>query len=145
LGAPNRPPISISCPESKGGPAFIQTRSALLSEKEVRPEHFRARYYKRSSAFFQKSIKPNLFRKHYFLMSCEPIRAGVISMLKPDLAKWNQSLDDLFRLTLGAAHQDMDAGSGWHFKGKVWCVHSTTPGLHAKINGYGAYDGCAKK
>lgn len=25
-------------------------------------------------------------------------------MLKPDLAKWNQSLDDLFRLTLGAAH-----------------------------------------
>lgn len=37
-------------------------------------------------------------------------------------------------------HQDMDVGSGWYFKGKVWRVPSTTPGLHAKINWYGAYD-----
>ncbi len=37
-------------------------------------------------------------------------------------------------------HQDLDRGYGWHFCGKTWNVPSTTPGLHAKINWYGAYD-----
>ena len=37
-------------------------------------------------------------------------------------------------------HQDLDKGYGWHFSGKAWNVPSTTPGLHAKINWYGAYD-----
>lgn len=37
-------------------------------------------------------------------------------------------------------HQDLDKGYGWYFKGKTWNVPSTTPGLHAKINWYGAYD-----
>jgi len=37
-------------------------------------------------------------------------------------------------------HQDMDSGYGWYFKGRRWLVPSTTPGLHAKINWYGAYN-----
>jgi transposase len=37
-------------------------------------------------------------------------------------------------------HQDMDSGCGWYFKGRRWLVPSTTPGLHAKINWYGAYN-----
>ena len=37
-------------------------------------------------------------------------------------------------------HQDTDEGYGWYFKGQRWYVPSTTPGLHAKINWYGAYD-----
>jgi transposase len=37
-------------------------------------------------------------------------------------------------------HQDVDLGYGWYYKGKRWYIPSTTPGLHAKINWYGAYD-----
>jgi transposase len=37
-------------------------------------------------------------------------------------------------------HQDMDSGYGWYFKGRRWLVPSTTPGLHARINWYGAYN-----
>lgn len=37
-------------------------------------------------------------------------------------------------------HQDMDTGYSWSTKGKVDWVHSTSPGLSAKLNWYGAYD-----
>jgi transposase len=37
-------------------------------------------------------------------------------------------------------HQDLDQGRGWYFKGKRWRIPSTTPGLHAKINWYGAFN-----
>lgn len=37
-------------------------------------------------------------------------------------------------------HQDLDAGYGWAPKGERFCIPSTSPGLSAKINWYGAYD-----
>lgn len=37
-------------------------------------------------------------------------------------------------------HQDLDVGYGWSIKGQPWLIPSTTPGLHSKINWYGAYD-----
>lgn len=37
-------------------------------------------------------------------------------------------------------HQDMDHGYGWAPVGRPHRVASTSPGLHAKINWYGAYD-----
>jgi len=43
-------------------------------------------------------------------------------------------------------HQDMDLGYGWGIRGTPFRIASISPGLHAKINWYGAYDftnGCA--
>lgn len=37
-------------------------------------------------------------------------------------------------------HQDMDSGRGWALRGRRWNVPSRSPGLHAKLNWYGAYD-----
>jgi len=37
-------------------------------------------------------------------------------------------------------HQDMDLGYGWAPAGQPFRVPSSSPGLHAKINWYGAYD-----
>jgi transposase len=37
-------------------------------------------------------------------------------------------------------HQDLDLGFGWSRRGVPFYVPSTSPGLHAKVNWYGAYD-----
>ena len=37
-------------------------------------------------------------------------------------------------------HQDMDLGHGWAVAGRPFYVPSESPGLHAKVNWYGAYD-----
>jgi transposase len=37
-------------------------------------------------------------------------------------------------------HQDLDFGYGWGRTGKPFFVPSVSPGLHAKVNWYGAYD-----